>query len=88
MKETRKMLKYYRINVKINAIGMVACLVMLIIVAVCLLVFVPQIWWVSLILFGLVIVFAFIFYYTIKATKRRIKELEIEIAEAEKSKSE
>ena len=45
MKETRKMLKYYKINVKINAIGMVACLVMLIIVAVCLLVFVPQIWW-------------------------------------------
>lgn len=88
MKETRKMLKYYRINVKINAIGMVACLVMLIIVAVCLLVFVPQIWWVSLILFGLVIVFAFIFYYTNKATKRRIKELEREIAEAEKSKSE
>ena len=88
MKETRKMLKYYRINVKKNAIGMVACLVMLIIVAVCLLVFVPQIWWVSLILFGLVIVFAFIFYYTNKATKRRIKELEREIAEAEKSKSE
>lgn len=88
MKETRKMLKYYRINVKINAIGMVACLVMLIIVAVCLLVFVPQIWWVSPILFGLVIVFAFIFYYTNKATKRRIKELEREIAEAEKSKSE
>ncbi len=88
MKETRKMLKYYKINVKINAIGMVACLVMLIIVAVCLLVFVPQIWWVSLILFGLVIVFAFIFYYTNKATKRRIKELEREIAEAEKSKSE
>lgn len=88
MKETRKMLKYYRINVKINAIGMVACLVMLIIVAVCLLVFVPQIWWVSLILFGLVIVFAFIFYYTNKATKRRIKELEREIAEAEKLKSE
>lgn len=82
------MLKYYKINVKINAIGMVACLVMLIIVAVCLLVFVPQIWWVSLILFGLVIVFAFIFYYTNKATKRRIKELEREIAEAEKSKSE
>ena len=88
MKETRKMLKYYKINVKINAIGMVTCLVMLIIVAVCLLVFVPQIWWVSLILFGLVIVFAFIFYYTNKATKRRIKELEREIAEAEKSKSE
>ena len=88
MKETRKMLKYYKINVKISAIGMVACLVMLIIVAVCLLVFVPQIWWVSLILFGLVIVFAFIFYYTNKATKRRIKELEREIAEAEKSKSE
>ncbi len=88
MKETRKMLKYYKINVKINAIGMVACLVMLIIVAVCLLVFVPQIWWVSLILFGLVIVFAFIFYYTNKATKRSIKELEREIAEAEKSKSE
>ena len=88
MKETRKMLKYYRINVKINAIGMVACLVMLIIVAVCLLVFVPQIWWVSPILFELVIVFAFIFYYTNKATKRRIKELEREIAEAEKSKSE
>lgn len=88
MKETRKMLKYYRINVKISAIGMVACLVMLIIVAVCLLVFVPQIWWVSLILFGLDVLFAIIFYFAVKAMKNKIQILEREIAEAEKSKSE
>lgn len=88
MKETRKMLKYYKINVKINAIGMVACLVMLIIVAVCLLVFVPQIWWVSLILFGLDVLFAIIFYFAVKAMKNKIQILEREIAEAEKSKSE
>lgn len=88
MKETRKMLKYYKINVKISAIGMVACLVMLIIVAVCLLVFVPQIWWVSLILFGLDVLFAIIFYFAVKAMKNKIQILEREIAEAEKSKSE
>lgn len=88
MKETRKMLDFYKAKIKINSVGMVMFVILLIAVAVALLIAVPQIWWVSLILFGLDVLFAIIFYFTVKAMKNKIQILEREIAEAEKSKSE
>ena len=88
MKETRKMLDFYKAKIKINSVGMVMFVILLIAVAAALLIAVPQIWWVSLILFGLDVLFAIIFYFAVKAMKNKVQTLEREIAEAEKSKSE
>lgn len=85
MKETKKMLAHYKTIVKINSVGMVVFVIMFIIVGVWMLVIVPQVWWVSMILFGLAIFSGILFYYTNKATKKRIKEMEKEIAEADKT---
>lgn len=88
MKETKKMLEYYKTMVKINSVAMVVFIIMFIIAAVYMLAIAPQNWWVSLILFVLAVLSGILFYYSNKATKKRINALEKEIAEAEKSKSE
>lgn len=88
MKETKKMLDFYKTKVRINSIGMVVAVIALIIIAAAILIAVPQIWWVSLILFGLDIVFAIIFYFGVKAMRKKIKDMEKEISEADKAQSE
>lgn len=84
MKETKRMLEHYKTMVKINFVGMVIFIILFIIVGVWMIATVPQIWWVGMILFGLAIFFGILFYFTNKATKKRINALEKEIEEAEK----
>ena len=87
MREINKMVRAYKIRTKISIITLIIAFPIFIGIGVYILVKLPIFWWVSLMLFALVIICSIISYFSLKRAKTGINTMENEIAEFEKAKS-
>ena len=87
MREINKMVRAYKIGIKISIITLIIAFLIFIGIGIYVLVKLPIFWWVSLMLFALVIICSIISYFSLKRAKTRINTMENEIAEFEKIKS-
>lgn len=87
MREINKMVRAYKIGIKISIITLIIAFLIFIGIGIYILVKLPIFWWVSLMLFALVIICSIISYFSLKRAKIRINAMENEIAEFEKAKS-
>lgn len=83
MKETRKMLEFYRSRVRINTFFMPISILLFVLPGIVF--FVMQIWLPGIILFVLAAIFTALYIWAYKHYKRTIKRLEEELAEAEQA---
>ena len=74
-----------KIGIKISIITLIIAFLIFIGIGIYILVKLPIFWWVSLMLFALVIICSIISYFSLK--RARINAMENEIAEFEKAKS-
>ena len=87
MRQINKMVRAYKIGIKISIITLIIAFPIFIGIGIYVLVKLPIFWWVSLMLFALVIICSIISYFSLKRAKTRINTMENEIAEFEKIKS-
>lgn len=87
MREINKMVRAYKIGIKISIVTLIIAFPIFIGIGIYILVKLPFFWWVSLMLFALVIICSIISYFSLKRAKIRINAMENEIAEFEKAKS-
>lgn len=81
MKETRKMLEFYRSRIRINTFFMPISILLFILLGIVF--FVMQIWLPGIILFVFGATFTALYIWAYKHYKRTMKRLEEELAEAE-----
>ena len=79
MQETEKMLKFYKSRVKMNIIFMMIFMFLVVIAAIVFLIMYPDIWWLSLIFFGMDLFFSILLFFAVKSAKQRIKKIEKEL---------
>ena len=87
MREINKIEMAYKIGIKISIITLIIAFLIFIGIGFYILVKLPIFWWVSIMLFALVIICSIISYFSLKRAKTRINAMENEIAEFEKAKS-
>ena len=87
MREINKMVRAYKIGIKISIITLIIAFPIFIGIGIYVLVKLPIFWWVSLMLFALVIICSIISYFSLKRAKTRINTMENETAEFEHIKS-
>lgn len=82
MQETKNMLKVYKSRVKMNIIFMMIFMFLVMIVAIVFLIMYPDIWWLSLVFFGMDLLFLILLFFAVKSAKKSIKKIEKELDEA------
>ena len=87
MREINNIVRAYKIRIKISIVTLIIAFPIFIGIGIYILVKLPIFWWVSLMLFALVIICSIISYFSLKRAKTRINTMENEIAEFEKLKS-
>lgn len=87
MREINNIVRAYKIRIKISIVTLIIAFPIFIGIGIYILVKLPIFWWVSLMLFALVIICSIISYFSLKRAKIRINATENEIAEFEKAKS-
>lgn len=87
MKKLKTQLKIFKTRVKIDMILLSFGLLMLLTFAIVVLIVLPQLWWIGLLLLGIVAVAVIGYFFYIKYIKKKIKAMEEELAEVEKQQA-
>ena len=84
MKEIKNLIKHLKARVIISLIGELLLIFFLFGAGIVNLIYLPQIWWLSLIFWGLTIMGILCFVWLARFMIKRVKAMEIELAEAER----
>ncbi len=87
IKNIKKAIDSYKGHLQASMLGSSLSIFFAIIFAIASLIYLPQVWWLSLIFFGLAFLIIIISIFYIKSTRREIKTIEEELAEVEKQQA-
>lgn len=87
IKNIKKAIDSYKGRLQASMLGMSLFIFFAIIFAIASLIYLPQVWWLSLMFFGFAFLTIILAIFYIKFTKKEIKAMEEELAEVEKQQA-